>query len=75
MVRRRPDRGGADLAIHQAGHRSEVPYNHYSLLKSVEDIFGLDHLGYARPRSVTSFGDDVFGSGSAPASPKSPAPR
>ena len=57
------------------GTVSEVPYNHYSLLKSIEDIFGVDHLGYARPRSVTSFGDDVFGSGSAPASSKSPVPR
>jgi hypothetical protein len=57
------------------GTVSEVPYNHYSLLKSIEDIFGVDHLGYARPRSVTSFGDDVFGSGPTPASSKSPAPR
>ena len=57
------------------GTVSEVPYNHYSLLKSIEDIFGVDHLGYARPRSVTSFGDDVFGSGSAPAASKSPVPR
>ncbi len=29
------------------GTVSEVPYNHYSLLKSIEDIFGVDHLGYA----------------------------
>ncbi len=57
------------------GTVSEVPYNHYSLLKSIEDIFGVDHLGYARPRSVTPFGDDVFGSASTPASSKSPAPR
>jgi hypothetical protein len=57
------------------GTVSEVPYNHYSLLKSIEDIFGVDHLGYARPRSVTPFGDDVFGSGSTPASSKSPVPR
>ena len=57
------------------GTVSEVPYNHYSLLKSIEDIFGVDHLGYARPRSVTSFGDDVFGSGPTPASSKSPSPR
>jgi hypothetical protein len=57
------------------GTVSEVPYNHYSLLKSIEDIFGVDHLGYARPRSLVPFGDDIFGSGSAPASSKSPAPR
>jgi hypothetical protein len=44
----------------EPGTVSDVPYNHYSLLKSVEDIFGLGHLGYARQRTVTSFGDDVF---------------
>ncbi len=47
------------------GTVSDVPYNHYSLLKSVEDIFGLGHLGYAQQKSVTSFGEDVFGSASA----------
>jgi hypothetical protein len=47
------------------GTVSEVPYNHYSLLKSIEDIFGLGHLGYAQQRTVTSFGDDVFRSGAA----------
>ena len=57
------------------GTVSEVPYNHYSLLKSIEDIFGVGHLGYAQPKSVTSFGDDVFGSAPAPASSKSPMPR
>jgi hypothetical protein len=57
------------------GTVSEVPYNHYSLLKSVEDIFGVGHLGYAQQRSVVPFGDDIFGSGSMPASSKSPAPR
>jgi hypothetical protein len=36
------------------GGSSDTPYNHYSLLRSLEDIFGLDeHLGYAAddPRS------------------------
>ena len=56
------------------GTVSEVPYNHYSLLKSIEDIFGVDHLGYARPKSVTSFGDDIFVGGPTPAASKSPAP-
>ncbi len=54
------------------GTISDVPYNHYSFLKSVEDIFGVAHLGYAQQKSVASFGDDVFGS--ANASP-SKAPR
>ena len=30
------------------GTVSTVPYNHYSMLRSVEDIFGLPHLGYAQ---------------------------
>jgi hypothetical protein len=37
-----------------------VPYNHYSLLKTIEDIFHLGHLGYAAQPSVVSFGADVF---------------
>jgi hypothetical protein len=35
-------------------------YNHYSLLKTIEDIFHLGHLGYAAQPTVTSFGADVF---------------
>jgi hypothetical protein len=42
-----------------AGHRSSTPYNHYALLASVEDLFGLGRIGYAR--TVTHvFGSDVF---------------
>jgi hypothetical protein len=37
------------------GTVDDTPYNHYSLLRSIEDVFGLAHLGYAaRP------GDDIF---------------
>jgi phosphatidylinositol-3-phosphatase len=46
------------------GTVSDRPYNHYSLLKSVEDAFGLGHLGYASSPSVHSFGSDVFGDSS-----------
>jgi hypothetical protein len=42
------------------GTVSTTPYNHYSLLKSVEDIFGLQHIGDASQPQVTSFGSDVF---------------
>jgi len=35
-------------------------YNHYSFLRSVEDLFGLGHLGYAAAPQLRSFGDDVF---------------
>jgi hypothetical protein len=39
---------------------STTPYNHYSLLASVEDLFGLDHLGYAATPDLNRFGLDVF---------------
>ncbi len=42
------------------GTVSTVPYNHYSLLRTVEDIFGLAHLGYAAEPDLQSFGTDVF---------------
>jgi hypothetical protein len=37
-----------------------VDYNHYSLLKTVERIFGLALLGDARQPQVRAFGADVF---------------
>jgi phosphatidylinositol-3-phosphatase len=40
---------------------STVPYNHYSLLRTIEDIFGLPHLGDAAMAQARSFGADVFG--------------
>ncbi len=43
------------------GTVSTVPYNHYSLLRTIEDIFGLPHLGDAAMPQVKSFGPDVFG--------------
>ena len=39
---------------------SDVPYNHYSLLRWSEDNFGLDHLGYAAAPGLATFGGDVF---------------
>src|SRR6185312_16094529 len=39
---------------------STEPYNHYSLLRTVEDIFGLGHLGYAAAPGLRSFGSDIF---------------
>lgn len=43
------------------GTVSDVPYNHYALLKSIEDVFGLAYLGYAGRPGLASFGTDVFG--------------
>jgi hypothetical protein len=42
------------------GTVSTVPYNHYSMLKSIEDIFGLSHLGYAGQAGLQSLGTDVL---------------
>jgi len=42
------------------GTVSDVPYNHYSLLRSIEDWFGLPHLGYAGQPGPRTFGADVF---------------
>ena len=50
------------------GTVSTVPYNHYSLLRTVEAIFGLEPLGYAAATGVRVFGADVF-SGGAPHPP------
>ena len=45
------------------GSRNDTPYNHYGLLRTIEDLFGLPHLGYASAPQVRSFGPDVFGQG------------
>ena len=42
------------------GTISSVAYNHYSLLKTVERIFGLKLLGDATQPAVLAFGRDVF---------------
>jgi hypothetical protein len=43
----------------KGGTVSNVPYNHYSTLATIEDIFGLPKLGQARTVSA-AFGKDVF---------------
>ncbi len=48
------------------GTTSSTNYNHYSLLGSVEDIFGLARIGYAQ--GANAFGADVFAPPSAPSS-------
>lgn len=42
---------------------STTPYNHYSLLGSIEEIFGLAKLGYAASDGLDTFGLDVYNSG------------
>lgn len=53
-----------------AGHQDATPYNHYSLLRSLEDLFGIKtggsdnkgHLGFAGASGLAAFGPDVFSS-------------
>jgi phosphatidylinositol-3-phosphatase len=49
------------------GTVSNTPYNHYSLLSSLEDVFGLTHLGYAGVSALASFGSDVYTNAPPPA--------
>jgi hypothetical protein len=48
------------------GTVSTSGYNHYSLLKSLEDVFGLSYLGYAGTPGLESFGKDVYTKYKAP---------
>jgi hypothetical protein len=50
------------------GATNNTPYNHYSLLRSIEDLFGLAHLGYAGRPDLKPFGADVYNG--RPAKPK-----
>jgi hypothetical protein len=49
-----------------AGTTNNTPYNHYSMLRSVEDFFGLTHLGYASQDGLKPFGDEVFNTSPTP---------
>jgi hypothetical protein len=56
------------------GTVSQTPYNHYTLLRSVEDLYGLAHLGYAGLSGEQSFGSDVFTQSCAPPQAYGPSP-
>lgn len=45
----------------KGGTVNDTPYNHYSMLRSVEDLLGLPYLGYAGQTGLKAFGTDVFG--------------
>lgn len=51
------DRTGAVLLspFIKPGAVANTPFNHYSLLKTLEEIFGLDYLGYAAQPGLLSF--------------------
>jgi hypothetical protein len=51
------------------GTVSQTPYDHYTMLGSVENIFGLSHLGYAGLPHSTYFGTDIYKRPCGPAPP------
>jgi phosphatidylinositol-3-phosphatase len=44
----------------KGGTVSQEPYNHFSALRTIEDIFGLEHLGYAALPKVSAFEAGLF---------------
>ena len=42
------------------GSTNSNGYNHYSLLRSIENVFGLSHLGFAAQDGLKAFGRDVY---------------
>jgi hypothetical protein len=66
----------------KAGATSDTPYNHYSLLRSLEDLYGITkggsdsagHLGYAGAADLKPFGADVFSGSCGAAAAVAPRP-
>jgi phosphatidylinositol-3-phosphatase len=48
---------------------SQEPYNHYSLLRTIEDLFALKHLGYAGAARVSSLEPSLFSAKPSAAKP------
>jgi hypothetical protein len=44
----------------KGGTVDQDPYNHFSLLRTIEDLFGLAHLGYASGAKIESFAASMF---------------
>lgn len=44
-------------------HCVTTPYNHYGLLRTIEDQFGLAHLGYAAQPGVRSLAGEIYARG------------
>ncbi len=64
----RPRGGGAVGALLlspfvKAASTNEEKFNHFSLLRTIEDLFGVRHLGYAGLSTVTSFEPAMFTTG------------
>jgi len=47
----------------EAGTTSETYFNHYSLLATIEELFGLEKIGYAAEPAITGFDESIFNAG------------
>ncbi len=48
----------------EAGTSSEAYFNHYSLLVSLEELFGLERIGYAAEPALAGFDETIFNAAS-----------
>jgi phosphatidylinositol-3-phosphatase len=48
----------------EAGTTSETYFNHYSLLVTIEELFGLERIGYGAEPVLTGFDESIFNAGS-----------
>lgn len=48
----------------EAGTTSETYFNHFSLLATIEELFGLEKLGYAAEPAIVGFDESIFNAGS-----------
>lgn len=44
----------------EAGTTSETYFNHFSLLATIEELFGLEKIGYAAEPAITGFDESIF---------------
>jgi hypothetical protein len=51
---------GQPVSTESRESTSQEPYNHFSLLRTIEDLFGLEHIGYAGAAEAQSFDPSLF---------------
>lgn len=59
----------------EAGTTSETYFNHYSLLVTLEELFGLERIGYAAEPALAGFDETIFNAGAERVSPPGSAQR
>lgn len=48
----------------EPGTTSETYFNHFSLLDTIEELFGLERIGYGAEPALTGFDESIFNAGS-----------